>query len=100
MPEVRRNDQARRYELLQGDQMIGQADFQLVSGAVMITHTEVDPARKGQGLGSQLARAALSDIRAQGQHLIPLCPYIVTYLKRHPDELDLVPEAQRGAFGL
>jgi predicted GNAT family acetyltransferase len=32
--------------------------------------------------------------------VLPFCPFVNAYLKRHPEYLDLVPEERRAAFGL
>lgn len=61
-----------------------------------IYHTEVDPAFEGQGVGSQLAKAALDDVRARGLELVPRCPFIAAYIRRHSEDyLDLVAEPLR-----
>jgi predicted GNAT family acetyltransferase len=56
-------------------------------------HTETDPNYEGQGLGSVLARAALADVRASGRRAVAVCPFIAAYLKRHPEEADIVDRA-------
>ena len=57
---------------------------------VFLVHTEVDPAFAGQGLGERLVAGALEDLRARGLKLVPLCPFVRAYLRRHPDQADLV----------
>ena len=56
-------------------------------------HTEIDPNYEGRGLGSALARAALADVRASGPRAVAVCPFIAAYLKRHPEEADIVDRA-------
>ena len=89
-PQVRRNDDTQRYELLDGDRQLGYAEFRPVGTAVMLPHTEVEEGHEGEGLGSQLARAALDDIRAQGKQVMPMCPFIAAYIRRHPEYNDLI----------
>jgi predicted GNAT family acetyltransferase len=55
-----------------------------------MVHTEVDLAQEGKGLASTLVRGALDDIRARGGVIVPLCPYVIGFLRRHPDYEDLV----------
>lgn len=55
----------------------------------MITHTEVEPRFAGQGVGSQLVRHALDDIRTQGIPVLPVCPFVQQWIVRHPDYHDL-----------
>jgi len=59
-------------------------------GVVVAIHTQVDPAYEGQGVGGQLARGALDLIRASGRQVVPLCPFVTAYLRRHPEYADLV----------
>ncbi|MES2307032.1 MAG: GNAT family N-acetyltransferase [Gemmatimonadota bacterium] len=59
-------------------------------GVIDLLHTEVDPALRGRGVANDLARAALDHARAQGLRVIPTCPFVQSWLKRHPEELDLV----------
>lgn len=45
---------------------------------------------EGQGLGERLVAAALESLRGRGRKLVPLCPFVRAYLRRHPDQADLV----------
>ena len=58
-------------------------------GTVIFTHTEVDPSFEGQGIGSALAAGALDLVRASGERVVPLCPFIRAYIQRHPEYEDL-----------
>lgn len=84
------NKAASRYELLRGGALAAQADYELQDGAVVLTHTEVQPAHEGQGLGSKLAKFALDDIRQRGLKVVPKCDFMVTWIERHPDYADLL----------
>ena len=55
------------------------------NGEIYLTHTEVPIALAGKGVGSQLAEKVLSDIEKQGLRLVPLCPFVAGYIKKHPD---------------
>jgi predicted GNAT family acetyltransferase len=89
-----------RFEAFVGGELAGAAYYRPEGDAVAFTHTEVDDAYEGQGIGSKLAAAALDEVRKRGQGVRPYCPFIRGYIQRHPDYLDLVPEDQRGRFGL
>jgi predicted GNAT family acetyltransferase len=52
---------------------------------IVFTHTEVDPAYEGQGLGSRLAAGALGAAKERGLTVVPQCPFIAAYLRRHPE---------------
>ena len=56
----------------------------------VFTHTEIDPAFGGQGLGGKLAKAALDAVRAAGERVVPQCSFIRGYIEKHPEYADLV----------
>jgi uncharacterized protein len=87
---VRDVPDAHRYEARIGDQLAGFAAYRLQPGHITFTHTEVDAAHAGGGVGGQLARAALDDARARGLRVTPLCPFIAAWIRRHPEYTDLV----------
>lgn len=88
--EVVRNDGASRYEAFLADELAGYAQFQLTDGGIALTHTVVDDAYEGKGVGSRLAATALDDARANGLRVAPRCSFIKAYIERHPEYLDLV----------
>jgi len=53
-------------------------------------HTEVPPQFAGKGVGSSLAKGTLEYIKAEGKQIIPTCPFVAAYLKKHQEYLDLV----------
>jgi uncharacterized protein len=89
-PRVTDNRQASRYELWLGTTRAGFIQYRAEPGTVLLVHTQVDPAFAGQGLGERLVAGALVDLRARGRKLLPLCPFVRAYLRRHPDQDDLV----------
>ena len=98
---IRDNADEQRYEALVDDRVAGFSEYRLREGRVTFTHTEVDDAYEGQGIGSQLATAVLDASRAAGLDVYPACPFIADYIKQHPDRyLDLVPERVRERYGL
>ncbi|MDP1878314.1 MAG: GNAT family N-acetyltransferase [Actinomycetota bacterium] len=80
-----------RYEATVDGILAGFAQFQLTDDLVIFTHTEVDPAFEGQGIGSALAGFALDDVRATGDRKVrPVCPFIKGWIQRHPDYVGMV----------
>jgi predicted GNAT family acetyltransferase len=69
-------------------------------GEIAFLHTEIDPAFGGQGLGGKLIGFALDDARKQGLAVIPYCPFVRSYLAKHPEYADLVPPSRRAEFEL
>jgi predicted GNAT family acetyltransferase len=98
--DVKDNPAAHRYEILVDGAVAGFSAYRRDGSTVTITHTEVDPAYEGQGLGSVLARGALDMLRAEGAALLPVCPFIRRYVQRHQEYQSLVPADQRRHFGL
>lgn len=87
---VVRNPDQHRYEARVDGAVAGYAAFREKPGQVIFWHTEVDPAFEGKGIGGVLAKHALEDVRARGELVVPQCPFISSYIKRHPEYEDLV----------
>lgn len=87
---IRKNPDMTRYEILVDGTLAGFADYRLVGDDVVFTHTEVDIAHEGRGLGSRLVGEALDDVRRQGRSAIPLCSFVASYIRRHAEYSDLV----------
>jgi predicted GNAT family acetyltransferase len=83
-PRVVDNQELERYELYVGDDLAGTILYAPRNGAVSLIHTEIDPGFKGQGLGDAIVAAALADLRDRGLRMIPACPFVRSYLERHP----------------
>jgi uncharacterized protein len=65
-------------------------DYRLRDGVMFMTHTEVAPELEGQGIASELVRAALAFAREQGLKVRPLCSYVQAYMRRHPEVQSLL----------
>ena len=52
---------------------------------VYLTHTEVPKELEGKGVASAMAKQVLQQIKSESLFLVPLCPFIAAYLKRHPE---------------
>jgi predicted GNAT family acetyltransferase len=89
-----------RFEIHVDGKLAGFAVYRIRPGAITFTHTEIDDAYEGQGLGSTLVRAALDVARARRLAVLPECPFVRSWITKHEDYADLVPEAERPRFGL
>ena len=57
---------------------------------IIIDHTEVPDAFRGQGAGLRLVTRAVEDARASGKKIIPLCPFANAQFRRHPEWADVL----------
>jgi len=87
--QVVNNEAEQRFEIWVGEN-VGYIDYKLGVGSINLTHTEVSPALEGKGISGKVAAAALDYARDNNLSVIPSCPYIATYIKRHPEYQSLV----------
>ena len=81
---IRNNPDRARYEVLDGDTVIGQAAYVDDGGGHRIFyHTVIDGEHAGQGLAGRLAAQALDETVAAGLKIVPVCPFIKKYLRRN-----------------
>jgi len=96
---VERNAEKYRYELYVGDKLAGFAQYHESGNRVVFTHSEVDDAYSGHGFGKVLAAGALDDAVARDKVIVPLCPFIAAYLRKHLDtyqgHVEAPPEGAR-----
>ncbi|WP_019549720.1 GNAT family N-acetyltransferase [Streptomyces sulphureus] len=81
---------ANRYEARIGGELAGFAQYVRSPTVVAFIHTEVDPAYEGRGVGSALARAGLDAERAAGHQVVPVCPFVAGWIRKHPEYQALV----------
>ncbi len=93
--EVWDNTAESRYEVAIGGQL-ALLEYAREGDHITLIHTSVPEALAGHGIAGELAKAALDDARAQGLAVIPRCPYVAAYIRRHPEYADLVPASSRG----
>jgi hypothetical protein len=79
-----------RYEARVDGVLAGFAAYQHRGDTIVFTHTRTEPDFEGHGVASALARGALDDVRAQGQDVVPLCPFINAFIAKHEEYQDLV----------
>ncbi|MFB7167528.1 GNAT family N-acetyltransferase [Streptomyces sp. NPDC056242] len=89
VPSVERNDERHRYEILVGGVRAGLTAFRDHGAQRVFFHTEVDEAYAGQGLAGRLVQEALTDVRKSGKRIVPVCPYVAKFLKKHEEFADI-----------
>ncbi|WFE99258.1 GNAT family N-acetyltransferase [Micromonospora sp. WMMD964] len=73
----------------------GFVTYQLTGSIIAYTHTEVDPAFEGAGVGSTLARAVMDDARARRRTVVPICPFLADWLVKHQEYEGIVVRSTR-----
>ena len=97
--DVCNNPDKHRFEVDLGDST-AIAEYNLLHGKIVFTHTEVPPAHEGKGIGSALIRAGLQYARDHQLQVIPICPFFAAYIKKHGEVQDLLDPAYRPTLGL
>jgi uncharacterized protein len=94
------NTAAHRFELRVDGEVAGFMTYKRDDPTLALNHTEIDPRFEGRGLGTVLIRTVLDNARAEGAAVLPFCPFVRGFLKRHPEYVDVVPPDQRDRFDL
>ncbi len=87
---VKENPDKSRYEVFVDGQPVGFTEYVPSGEMVIMPHTEIAQPYEGQGIASVLVQGALDDLRAKGQKIYPLCPFVVEWLRKHPEYQDLI----------
>ncbi len=67
-------------------------EYKRYPGKIALLHTEVPAQLEGKGAATAIIEKALAYIEENNLKLIPLCPLVVAYIKRHPDWKRIVDE--------
>jgi len=80
-----------RFEARTSDgEVAGFAAYHREGDTVTFTHTEVVEAYQGHGVGDQLARVALEQVRVEGLRADPQCSFIAAWIDKNEEYQDLV----------
>lgn len=86
--------QQQRFVALDGAEVVGELDYQVRGEVLVMTHTGVDPAKRGHGIATTLVTRALDAVRATGRRVVPVCPFVGHVLRTQPGYADLAADAQ------
>ena len=89
-PTITLNSARNRFELLVDNKLLLVEYTQPDEHTLALTHTEVHPDLEGQGVGSNLVKQVLAYAGQHKQKIVPLCPFIALYIRRHPEWQHLV----------
>jgi len=83
------NAELHRFEL-DIDGQVAILKYMRKPGVLSLIHTEVPPSLSGRGIAATLAKFALDLARKEGLKVKAVCPFVQVYLRRHPEEADIV----------
>lgn len=83
------NTEAKQYEY-HIDGVIAKIEYIKTKDKIYLTHTEVPKKLEGKGVASSLVKQVLVDVEKKGWTLVPMCPFVAAYIKRHPEWKKLV----------
>lgn len=89
------NNQAAQQFQAEIDGQLAIISYGRIDDQIVFTHTGVPAALEGHGIAGKLAHTALETARAEHLAVVPLCPYVASYIRRHPEYQDLVDPAFR-----
>jgi uncharacterized protein len=75
--------------------LAGVITYQVTGNVIAYTHTKVEPAFEGHGVGGLLARAAMEDARAKHRLVVPICPFLSSWLDEHHEYDKIVARSHR-----
>ena len=88
---VENNETGQRFQI-GSEEAVAFLQYELSNDEMALTHTEVAPELEGRGLAAKLARAALEHAREHGLKVVPVCSFVASYIRRHPEYEPLVRE--------
>jgi len=88
--EVRNNAVRSRYEVSLDGRVVGFADYRADGDILVFPHTVIEPSMRNQGIGAELVRGALDDVRDRGFSVVARCWYVAEFIDQHPEYADLL----------
>ena len=89
MSQVVDNTSEHRLEI-EEDGAIAFLTYRMRGEVVEYVHAETPPVLRGRGLAAELTKFALDSDKTAGRRVIPSCPFVKMYIKRHPEFASLV----------
>lgn len=74
------------------DSQLSKLDYLLDEDTIVMTHVGVYPEHRGQGVAGKLVEVALNYAEKNSLRVIPMCPYVAAYIRRHPQYIDLTKQ--------
>lgn len=86
---IRHRPESGRFET-EVDGHLAVLSYRRQQGRILVDHVGVPAAVEGRGIAGQLTRHALDWARESDLRVTPICPYVVAWLKRHPDYANIL----------
>ena len=83
------NEAHKRYDMTVGDK-IAYVEYIRTPEKIFLTHTAVPRGLEGKGIGSALIGQVLAAVKETGLFLMPLCPFVAAYMRKHPEWKELL----------
>ena len=90
--EVLHNVPRSRYEITVDGRVVGFAEYSRHGDTVVFPHTEIEPSMRNRGLGAELVRGALDDVRARASTVVAQCWYVAEFIAQHTEYSDLLAQ--------
>lgn len=89
--EVVHNEAEERFEAWI-DGQLSKLDYMQDGSNMVITHVGVHPEHRGQGVAGKITEVALEYAKEKSFRVIPMCPYVGTFIRRNPQYEDLTKQ--------
>ena len=81
---------------LEAEGSVAFIEYKLLRDTLFLIHTEVPPALEGKGVAGAIVQKSLQYEKDNNYKIVPICPFVQSYLKRHKEWIDMVaPDAER-----
>ena len=88
---VRNNEREHRFEMALGEGKTAFIQYEEAGDNVLaLTHAEVPTEFEGKGVGGTLVKQTLEILQKENRKLVPVCPFVSAYQRRHPEYQFLV----------
>jgi len=94
--KIKENKEKKRFEVeVEVENKLALIEYIRAEDKMYLTHTEVPSELEGKGIASSMAKQVLQQIKDEDLKLVPLCPFIASYVKRHPEWKEILAEGYK-----
>ena len=90
-----KNEDKKRFEI-EYNNHFAFIDYKETSDHIALIHTEAEPELAGTGAAAAVVEKTLHFIEESGKLLLPYCPYVFAFIKKHPEWKRIVDEKFNG----